>query len=724
LLRVLDKRRADFMGAAIAGGVVLALGAAAIRSELQLAAARARAESSNAASEIGERVTAQIDGALVWLTNAAAAEAARRGLPALGSVERPRTVIWRRRGTAMVAVAGSETDLTARDVEDAIATDSRPVIAPVAGANGDDFFLLHTAVADADLALSMPLTDLMESACMPRLLKGGMQVAIEDVERGNWIFWSAPDPPRDAVQTTIMPAGVTWRLAVAPTAGWRSAAELWTGFVLAWLVGIAYAVAYWHLARRPRMLSDELSVLGARLDDKDAELTTLLRTQSTLETELASSLTIDVSTGLQNRRSFVKHLQERLKGIRLTANGALLVVIVRFRQLHEISHSMGGAIADRLLSQAADRLRKACGAGAFLARTGEEDLALCVDPVESEEPADVADRLLATLDERFDLGPRALFSSTHLGIAACPDGYEYPEEMLSKASIAADAAAEEQQRWSVFRLETKERRLGMLQLEADLQSAIRREEFELHFQPILSVAEGNVVGFETLLRWHHPSDTWIGPDKFIPLAEEIGQMGRLSQWVAKKTIAQARYWLDKLERPIYLTLNLTPRDLKPEFCERLFSEISAAGLPPDRIRVEVTETAVVDDFRLAAQLISELNERGVRVLLDDFGTGYSSLSYLRDLPFHGVKIDKSFVRRMTSEARDFGLVRSIVSLVHYLGMECVAEGVETQEQLDLIEIANCNYWQGYLFSAPVVAERVPDLLRQSRMARAELGAVG
>src|SRR5262249_47619573 len=160
-----------------------------------------------------------------------------------------------------------------------------------------------------------------------------------------------------------------------------------------------------------------------------------------------------------------------------------------------------------------------------------------------------------------------------------------------------------------------------------------------------------------------------------------------------------------------------------EFCNRLFDELSAAGLPPDRIRVEITESAVVDDFRVAARLISDLNERGIRVLLDDFGTGYSSLSYLRDLPFHAVKIDKSFVRRMTSEARDFGLVRSIVSLVHYLGMECVAEGVETQEQLDLIEIANCNYWQGYLFSAPVAAERVPDLVGRSR-APSALGAVG
>jgi diguanylate cyclase (GGDEF)-like protein len=550
-----------------------------------------------------------------------------------------------------------------------------------------------------------------------------MQVAIEDLDSGQTFLWSDPEPLSDAVQVSLSPARAHWRLSVAPGGGWRNMQTIWTGLVIAWLAALGYAVTYLLLARKPRALAEQVHALRTRLDEKDNELSTLVKTQSALETQLASSLTIDVATGLQNRRSFIDHLHERLKAARLTSSGALLVLVVRFRQLHEIHHSMGGTFADRLLAQAAERLVRACKRNCFVARVGENQLAIVLDSSDIDEPADIAGQLLIVLEEGFDVGPRALFTPACIGIAASPDGYEYPEEFLSKASLAADAALEDEKRWSVFRLEAKEKRIDMLQLEADLQKAIRGEEFELHFQPILSVAEGTVVGFEALLRWHHASDSWVSPERFIPLAEEIGQMARLSEWVTRKTIAQSRQWLDSLKQPLYLTLNLTPRDLNREFCDRLFDQLSAAGVPAERLRVEVTESAVVKDFRVAARLISELSERGVRVLLDDFGTGYSSLSYLRDLPFSAVKIDKSFIRKMTSDARDFGLVRSIVSLVHYLGMECVAEGIETQEQLDLIEIANCNYWQGFLFSAPVPAERVPELIKSSRMPTAAQGAV-
>jgi EAL domain-containing protein (putative c-di-GMP-specific phosphodiesterase class I) len=177
-------------------------------------------------------------------------------------------------------------------------------------------------------------------------------------------------------------------------------------------------------------------------------------------------------------------------------------------------------------------------------------------------------------------------------------------------------------------------------------------------------------------------------------------------------IAHSKQWLTLRENPLYVTVNLTPQDLSRELCTNLIDSLAAACLPPECIRVEITETALVRDFRIAARLISELNERGIRVLLDDFGTGYSSLSYLRDLPFHAVKIDKSFIQKMTTQARDFGLVRSIVSLVHYLGMECVAEGIETQEQLDLISMMDCNYWQGHLFSRPVPASAVEALVNE------------
>jgi diguanylate cyclase (GGDEF)-like protein len=713
----------DILAASAAGGVALALAGAVLRSTSNLDVMRARNEAAAAAAELGGRFVASVDEAAAWLDRAADHSTAGLPLPPPpASLARSNPVTWRTTGAGVVQVAGGDTVVTAGDVADALLRDDSP-LAVLNGANGDDFIVLRAPSEGGELSLSMSLAPLLDEAGLTELLKKGMHVAIDDLDSRQTFLWSDPEPLSDAVQVSLSPARAHWRLSVAPGNGWRKMYTIWTGLVLAWLLAVGYAVTYLLLARKPRALAEQVHSLRTRLDEKDGELATLVKAHSALETRLTSSLTIDIATGLLNRKSFIDHLHERLKAIRLTSRGTLLVLVVRFRQLNEIGHSMGGTFADRLLTQAAERLVRACGSASFVARVGENDLALVLDASDIDEPSDVAEQILRALDERFDIGPRALFTPACIGFAASPDGYEYPEEFLSKASLAADAALEDQKRWSVFRLEAKEKRIDMLQLEADLQKAIRNEEFQLHFQPILSVAEGSVVGFEVLLRWHHASDSWIGPDRFIPIAEEIGQMARLSEWVTRKTVAQGRHWLDSLKQPLYLTLNLTPRDLNREFCDRLFDEISAAGLPPERLRVEVTEGAVVQDFRVAAALISELSERGIRVLLDDFGTGYSSLSYLRDLPFSAVKIDKSFIRKMTSEARDFGLVRSIVSLVHYLGMECIAEGIETQEQLDLIEIANCNYWQGFLFSGPVPAERVPQLITSSRMPTTAQGGV-
>jgi EAL domain-containing protein (putative c-di-GMP-specific phosphodiesterase class I) len=318
------------------------------------------------------------------------------------------------------------------------------------------------------------------------------------------------------------------------------------------------------------------------------------------------------------------------------------------------------------------------------------------------------------LEARFTVGHRPVYVPAVMGIATCSDGYSHGPELLGQAALAANSAIVEGQRSALFRPGAKEERISLLQLEADLQAAIDGNELRLFFQPIVSVNEGHVVGFESLIRWQHPTESWIGPDRFIPLAESMGQMARISDWVLRQGVAHSKQFAQLRAEPLYITVNLTPRDLNRELCSRLFALLDSVRLPPQCIRIEITETAVVRDFRIAARLIAELNERGVRVLLDDFGTGYSSLSYLRDLPFHAVKIDRSFIHKMTTEARDFGLVKSIVGLVHYLGMECIAEGVETQEQLDLIGMMDCNYWQGFLFSRPLPASQIEPLLHDTR----------
>jgi EAL domain-containing protein (putative c-di-GMP-specific phosphodiesterase class I) len=370
---------------------------------------------------------------------------------------------------------------------------------------------------------------------------------------------------------------------------------------------------------------------------------------------------------------------------------------------------LGAATAAKLLSHAADRVQ-AVREGAFLARVSDKDLALCLR-VDTQSADDALwPQLLAALDAPLKIDGREVYSTVTMGLARSADGYALAADLLDQASFAADQAAAGSDHWAEFREDAHASRVSLLRLEADLQNAVKNDELRLRFQPIVSTATGAAVGFEALVRWQHPTESLLPPDRFIPLAEGSGQMRPISDWVVRQGIAHSKQWLGLREEPVYVSVNLSPRDLNREFCARLFERLEAAGVPPEALCVEVTETAVVRDFRVAARLINELNERGVRVLLDDFGTGYSSLSYLRELPFHAVKIDKSFIQRMGTDARDFGLVRSIVSLVHYLGMQCVAEGIETQEQLDLLAMVDCDYAQGFLFSKPVAASEVPSLL--------------
>lgn len=446
--------------------------------------------------------------------------------------------------------------------------------------------------------------------------------------------------------------------------------------------------------------------------DRDGadEVARLQRVVARLEGDLAAMRMQDPQTGLPNRTSLLREIRQRLDGT--GGWDAFWVVAARFWQLEQLSHSLGGQAASAVMKEASARLRASVGPGASIARIGERELGLLLPASEPLTAAEIGRRLLAVIEDRFEVAGQGVYLHAVLGLANSSDAREEASDLLDKAALAADEALARDEKCVAFREETQEKVTTQLQLEADLQKALENGEFRLHFQPIVSALEGNIVGFEALLRWLHASGSMIPPDQFIPIAESAGYMAGIRDWVFKTGIEQSRRLRTVLADPVYLTMNLTPRDLNPEFCSAILNLVDEAGLAPEGIGVEITETAVVRDFRLAAQLIEQLSERGVRVLLDDFGTGYSSLSYLRQLPLHGVKIDRSFVHRMAFDARDFGLVRSIVSLVHYLGMECVAEGIETQEQLELIAMIDCNYWQGNLFSEPVPASAAEALARR------------
>jgi predicted signal transduction protein with EAL and GGDEF domain len=457
-----------------------------------------------------------------------------------------------------------------------------------------------------------------------------------------------------------------------------------------------------------KRLAFEVDELRQQLDEKEAEILRLEETRARLETNLVTMRTRDSLTGLPSRDAFVDALDDRL-GEGYDGVG-FWVGVVRLSQFERLSHSLGASAAADLMVQVSARIEAVYGAAASISRVGDQEIGFQISHEDAHDAAVAGAKLLRLIEDRFTVGKQGIYLHAVIGLAEVRKGARGGSELLDQAGLAADEAIANGEKWVAFRVERHEEVIGLMQLEADLQGAVRNDEFRLYYQPVVSVMEHGIVGIEALIRWFHPSGTVILPERFIPIAESKGDMATISEWVFRTGIDQIKRWQSLFDTPFYISMNLTPRDLNADFCETIFRLIDAAGISPDQVGVEITETAVVRDFKHAAQLIGRLSEHGVRVLLDDFGTGYSSLSYLRELPFNYVKIDKSFVHRMAFDSRDFGMVRSIISLVQYLEMECVAEGIETQEQRDLIAMIDCDYWQGNLFSKAVPATEIEELL--------------
>jgi EAL domain-containing protein (putative c-di-GMP-specific phosphodiesterase class I)/GGDEF domain-containing protein len=686
------------------GGVVLLLGVAAIRSEANVRRLEMRGDAERRLAAVAARLDSELERKRAQLA-AIAADGKAADFAALAA---GRYAVWRSDGATLEPVAGPALALDGLGGQ--IAGEAE-VSGPTPTSDGRELLSLYVHAAGGRAALlgvSIDVNELWLSSGLLDAVRQGLNVRVttaDDTQRP--VYWSSAEEPVDPISADVPLPG--WRITAAPESGWRDPAIDWASSLLAGIVALGYGGSYLVLLRRPHAVQGTNAGLQRRLEHKDEDIATLLRSRAELESQLQTSLSLDALTGLANRASFVEHVDAKLAERRRGGGRGVAVITVRFQQLEELSHSLGAATAAKLLSRAADRLQ-AVTEDAFAARTSDKDLGLCLVAVEQGAEEAMWQRLHGALDAPLEIDGRDVYSTVSLGVARSADGYALGAELLDHASFAAGQGAAAPERWAVFREDVQANRVGLLRLEADLHNAIKNDELRLRFQPIVSTASGAAVGFEALLRWQHPAESLIPPERFIPLAEGSGQMRQISEWVVRQGIAHSKQWLGLREEPVYVSVNLTPRDLSREFCTQLFERLAAAGVPPEALCVEITETAVVRDFRVAARLISELNERGVRVLLDDFGTGYSSLSYLRELPFHAVKIDKSFVQRMGVDARDFGLVRSIVSLVHYLGMQCVAEGIETQEQLDLLAMVDCDYAQGFLFSKPVAAGEVPALL--------------
>jgi diguanylate cyclase (GGDEF)-like protein len=424
----------------------------------------------------------------------------------------------------------------------------------------------------------------------------------------------------------------------------------------------------------------------------------------------------DSLTGLPNRAMFTELLKAEIESSNRRNDHMFAVLFLDLDRFKNINDSLGHTHGDLLLVAFAERLERTLRPIDTLARFGGDEFAILLSGMtDATDAVRVAQRIQDELSQPFVLDKNSAFATASIGIALSSSGYDRPDDILRDADIAMYRAKENgKARYELFDHGMHARAVSRLQLESDLRQAIEQKEFCVYYQPIISLQTGRLAGFEALVRWNHPRRGLVAPADFIPVAEETGLIVPIGQWVLNEACAQVRQWqIDSpSHRSLSLSVNLSARQVaQPDLLQRIKDALETSKLNPHCLKLEITESVVMENAEAAAQMFKQLRSLGVQLSIDDFGTGYSSLSYLHRFPLNYLKIDRSFVMRLTTD-NDNAIVRTISTLARNLGMEVIAEGIETEEQFQQLKMLGCEYGQGYLFSRPVSNDGVEHLLAQ------------
>lgn len=459
---------------------------------------------------------------------------------------------------------------------------------------------------------------------------------------------------------------------------------------------------------------------GTALRDKEGNPVAIAGLQTDIthlvvaEKQMLDDAFQDRLTGLANRKAFMVRLERALDATR-NVGSQFAVIFMDLDRFKIINDTHGHMVGDQLLASAAARLR-AClreKQGDILARFGgDEFVALLEDLREPETAIAVASRFQRALRAPIQIGDHELSTGVSVGIAFSNTGVDRAEDMLRNADTAMyRAKAARNGEISIFNNQMHEDAIRSYSLENDLSKALSRGEFFLHYQPVLTLSTGRIVGAEALIRWQRTPEQVVGPGEFIPLAEEHGFIEAIGEWALREACLQTLAWQKAGSPSIRVAVNLSAKQLQlkhfPQTVERILAE---TGLAPSCLDLELTETALMMNLEEASKLIDRLRQLGVSIAIDDFGTGYSSLGYLRTLSFNSLKIDRSFVADLTVDAKARAVAEGLIELAHRLRLKVTAEGVETPEQLAYLSRSGCDYFQGYLASKPLSPERFQELL--------------
>jgi len=436
------------------------------------------------------------------------------------------------------------------------------------------------------------------------------------------------------------------------------------------------------------------------------------------EAQLVHDAFHDGLTGLPNRALFIDHLRLSVARSGRKESQLFSVLFLDLDRFKVVNDSLGHLVGDKLLVAMAHRLDSCVRPGDTIARLGGDEFTILLEDLKNNNEAiHVAERIQRELSKPFELDGRQISTSASIGIAPSTIGYEQPEDILRDADTAMYyAKSVGGSRHQVFDKSMHTRAVKLLQMQTDLRRAIEKEELFVEYQPIVSLDTFRVTGFEALARWNQQDQGPINPSQFIPVAEELGLIFPMGEWILRQACAQTSKWQEQypMDAPLTISVNLSGKQFtQPDLIEQIEKILAETNLSPTSLKLEITESAMVENEAAASEMLRRLRLLGVGLSIDDFGTGYSSLSSLHRFPISTLKIDASFVRRMSGQNENTEIVRTIMSLADNLGMDVTAEGVETLEQVTKLRTFGCKKGQGFFFSRPVSATNAEALLRET-----------
>lgn len=469
---------------------------------------------------------------------------------------------------------------------------------------------------------------------------------------------------------------------------------------------------------------NHLEIHGARMTScADADSAMLLIRDVTDQKRLEEQLSelahfeelahYDPVTGLPNRRLFSNLLDRALKrGARAKSHVALLILdIDRFKLIND---TLGHSAGDQLLQAVATKLTRHLRGHELISRLGGDEFTVILEDQKTlQDVATIAQRILDVLSTPMEVAGNQIFTSVSIGISLYPADSRDSEHLVKNADTALYVAKEHRSCFRFFSSDMQSHAMERLVLNTELRQALQKEQFVLHYQPLLESGTHRIVGVEALIRWNHPTKGLLYPDKFIHAAEETGLIVPMGEWVLNTACAQIQEWNRQGPHQLRVAVNVASRQFQQSnLLDVVRNVLRATALPPHLLELELTERSLFLDTARTSAILEDLHRLGLSIAIDDFGTEYSSIGYLRRLPVHALKIDRSFVKEAPANSSDASIVKAIVAMAHCLNLKVIAEGVETEEHVNFLEAHACNELQGYYFSKPVRADEMSSLLQQ------------